>query len=81
MKPHARTTPSSRSRREEQRQYEHVKEAAQKEGRYGKRAAEVRRPRRPEAARPDWAPEGSVSAQLSSSRSGSAFFDLSGAAP
>ena len=25
----------------EQRQYEHIKEAAQKEGRYGKRAAEV----------------------------------------
>jgi hypothetical protein len=25
----------------EQRQYEHIKEAAQREGRYGKRAAEV----------------------------------------
>jgi hypothetical protein len=25
----------------EQRQYEHIKEAAQQEGRYGKRAAEV----------------------------------------
>ena len=25
----------------EQRQYEHIKDAAQKEGRYGKRAAEV----------------------------------------
>jgi len=25
----------------EQRQYEHIKESAQKEGRYGKRAAEV----------------------------------------
>lgn len=25
----------------EQRQYEHIKEAARKEGRYGKRAAEV----------------------------------------
>ena len=25
----------------EQRQYEHIQEAAQKEGRYGKRAAEV----------------------------------------
>jgi hypothetical protein len=37
----ARQTSPPRGESEEQRQYEHIKESAQREGRYGERAAEV----------------------------------------